>query len=286
MTTITNRDRIDMTIIDAHPFNDEQPLQQSTKGSSGPAGNAVHGLLRTLASERIKLTTIRSNRIIVGLTITIGMFVSWAVATFVTDEVLTVAGVFSFSIVFTAVFAAVAGILSFTSEAEHGTLGLTIAARPERIAVAAGKTISAGLFGALLGAAGLAAGLGGAALSGIDFGDTSTIAPTAGWAMLFTTLAAVLGLGIGMIGRSSAAAISGLLVWWLVIENLIVAFTDRQVSRYLPFTAGNRLLDFESDESELLGDLLSRPVGALVFGGYTLVALLIGVVMFHRSDAA
>ncbi len=152
--------------------------------------------------------------------------------------------------------------------------------------MATAKTISAALFGVLLGATGLAAGLSGAALSGIDLGDASTIAPTAGWAILFTTLAAILGLGVGMISRSSAAAISGLLVWWLVIENLIVAFADRQLSRSLPFTAGNRLLDFESDESELLGNLLSRPTGALIFAGYTLAALLIGVAMFNRSDAA
>ncbi len=214
----------------------------TARSSPRSGGNVASSLLRTLASERIKLTTIRSNRIILGLTVAIGMSVSWAVATFVTDEVLTVAEVFSFSIVFTAVFAAVA--------------------------------------------AGLASGLAGAALSGIDFGDTSTIVPTAGWAILFTTLAAILGLGFGMISRSGAPAISGLLVWWLVIENLIVAFADRQVSRYLPFTAGNRLLDFEPDESELLGDLLSRATGARIFGGYTLAALLIGVAMFQRSDAA
>jgi ABC-2 type transport system permease protein len=289
MTITTNRDQIDMTITEYQPANDHTPTPPSALHSPTPSpkpdGNFARSLVRTLASERIKLTTIRSNRIIVGLTVAIGLSVSWAVATFVTDEVLTVAEVFSFSIVFTAVFAAVAGILSFTAEAEHGTLGLTIAARPERTAVTVAKTISAGLFGALLGAAGLAAGLAGAALSGINVGDTSTIVPTSGWAILFTTLAAILGLGVGMISRSGAGAISGLLVWWLVIENLIVAFADRQVSRYLPFTAGNRLLDFEPEESELLGDLLSRPAGALIFGGYTLAALLIGAAMFRRSDA-
>ena len=290
MTITTNRDQTDMTIIDAQPNNGHTPAPTSVSPSSRPSpregGNVAGSFVRALASERIKLTTIRSNRIILGLTITIGMSVSWAVATFVTDEILTIAEVFSFSIVFTAVFAAVAGILNFTAEAEHGTLGLTIAARPERMAVATAKTVSAGLFGALLGAAGLASGLAGAALSGIDFGDTSTIAPTAGWAILFTTLAAILGLGVGLMSRSSSGAISGVLVWWLVIENLIVAFADRQVSRYLPFTAGNRLLDFEPEESELLGDLLSRPAGALIFGGYALAALVIGVAMFRRSDAA
>jgi len=36
----------------------------------------------------------------------------------------------------------------------------------------------------------------------------------------------------------------------------------------------------------LLGGLLARPTEALIFGGYTLAALLIGITMFHRSDAA
>lgn len=250
-----------------------------------PKGQGAGPILRTLLSERIKLTTIRSNRVILGLTVAVGFFVSWAVATFVTDEVLTVAGLFSFATVFTAVFAAVAGILSITAEAEHGTLGLTIAARPERLAVAIAKTISAALSGLLLGAASLTASLTGAVVGGVEFGDTSTIVPTAGWALLFTTLAAVLGLGVGMISRNSAAAISGLLIWWLVVENLIVAFADQTVSRYLPFAAGNRLLNFEPEESNMLGDLLSRPSAAIVFGGYTLAALLIASTIFHRSDA-
>ena len=72
----------------------------------------------------------------------------------------------------------------------------------------------------------------------------------------------------------------------LALEDLIVAFADRQVSRHLPFTTGNRLLDFEPDESELLGGLMSRPTGALIFSGYTLAALLIGITMFHPSDPA
>ncbi len=83
-------------------------------------GQLAGPILRTLVSERINPTTIRSNRVILGLTAAIGSFVSWAVAAFVTDEILTVAGVFSFATVFTAVLAAVAGILSLITEAEPG----------------------------------------------------------------------------------------------------------------------------------------------------------------------
>lgn len=47
---------------------------------------------------------------------------TWAIATYVTDEVPTVAEIFNVGTIFTAVFAAAAGILLFTSESQHGTI--------------------------------------------------------------------------------------------------------------------------------------------------------------------
>ena len=70
-------------------------------------------------SEWIKLATVRSPKAIAGLTIVVGGLASFMVARFVTDEEITVANVFGFSAVFTAVFAAVSGILIYTAETEH-----------------------------------------------------------------------------------------------------------------------------------------------------------------------
>ena len=100
------------------------------------------------------------------------------------------------------------------------------------------------------------------------------------------SLASVLGLGIGMIARHSTAAISGLLVWWLVVENLLNAFLDPRFSRLLPFVAGNGLLPLDDPAAsiETLSATLSRTENALVFGGYATLAFTIGTVLLCRRD--
>jgi len=106
------------------------------------------------------------------------------------------------------------------------------------------------------------------------------------WALLFTSLAALLGLSVGMIVRHGAGAISGLLVWWLVVENLLTLFLPEQVSRFLPFFAGNGLLAIDSDTATpaSIAVALTRPENALVFGGYTTIALVVGTMLLYRRD--
>ncbi len=252
---------------------------QPAHGKNGPGlGSALGSALR---SEVVKLSTVRSFRAIAALTILVGGFAAFAVAWLVTDQVITVANVFGFSAVFTAVFAAVSGIVAHTAEAEHGTAAQSFAAQPRRSVVVAAKTITVVGYTALLGLAGLAAGALGAALAGVELGDTSTIPATVGWATGFATLSGVLGLGIGLIARQSAAAISGLLVWWLVVESLVAVFAPERYVRFLPFYAGNGMLALADEGDPATFD---RPVTALVFAGYAVVALLAGSIVVHRSD--
>lgn len=231
-----------------------------------------------LHSEWIKLTTIRANKAILALTVAVGALVAWSSAVFVTDEVQTVSEVFIFSTVLTAVFASVAGILMFSSEAQHGTLATALTAQPARWVIVAAKTIMAAAIGLVLGAAGMIAGFGGAVVGGLSMGDTSTMAATIAWALAFTTLSAVLGLGVGMVVRHSSGAISGLLVWSLVVENLFTVFLPEQISRFLPFVAGNNLLAIKGRGAfaENAALALTRVQDALIFGGYTAVALVVG----------
>jgi len=273
MTTITHQP------TDHRPAADQPAARTRNK--------TLKALPTTLRSEWIKLSTIRSNTAILALTVALNGLVSWAIANFVTDEgELFVDKVFAFSTLFTAVFAAVAGILIFSSEAQHGTLAPTLTAQPARLALATAKTLTAAAFGAVLGAAGLAAGLVGASASDIETGDASSILGTSLWAVLFVSLASVLGLGIGMIARHSTAAISGLLVWWLVVESLLNVFLDQGRSRLLPFVAGNGLLPLADPaaSTEALSATLSNTENALVFGGYATLALTIGTVLLCRRD--
>jgi ABC-2 type transport system permease protein len=239
-----------------------------------------------LRSEWIKLASVRVNRVVLALAVVIAGLAAWAVATAVTDEVLTVSQVFVFPTLLVAVLAAVAGILIFTSEAQHGTLASAVTAQPSRSVLAAGKTVMAVGFGLALGVAGSVAGAAGAALAGLETGDVSAMAVTFGYALLYTSLAGMFGLGIGMIVRHGAGAISGLLVWWFVAENLILAFAPATVARFLPFDAGYRMLGVGSDfdSPEMIAAALTRPQYALVFAGCSVLAAFIGAALFVRRD--
>ncbi len=188
---------------------------------------------------------------------------------------------------FCAVFTSVAGILVFTSDVQHGTLEPTPVAQPPRTTVAAAKAAVALTFGAAIAAVGQLAGLLGGVLSSADLGDGSTIINRAAWAIAFVALASALGLGVGMIARHSAAAVSGLLVWWLVVESLIVARAPARVARLLPFVAGNGMIGIEMDspDPELAGLTLTRTQDALVLGAYATLALAAGIAVLHRQEA-
>jgi hypothetical protein len=250
------------------------------------AGGDVRAVLAALRSDWIKASTVRSNRAILLLALLGGLLVSWAVATFVTDEVLVVSEVGFYWTSVTSMLAAIGGVLLFGSEVQYGTLAAAVAARPARWIIALSKTLTAAALGLVVGAVGLAAGFGGAALAGLDMGATSALPATIGWALLFTTLSAVLGLGIGMIVRHSTAAIAGVLVWGFVIENLFNLFLPVEISRFLPFFAGNKLLAYANDfdTPAALAVALTRPESALVFAGYTAVALIVGSVLLYRRD--
>lgn len=241
-----------------------------------------------LHSEWIKFSTIRSNRIILALTVAIGIVTTWGSAVFVKHEVLTIAEVFIFPVVLTAVLAAVAGILVFTSEVQHGTLAAALTARPDRRVVVAAKAVVAAGFGLALGVIGMITGFAGSVAGGLGMGDTSGMATTPLWALVYTSGAGLLGLGVGMIVRHSAGAIAGILVWWMVVENLILQFAPAKAVRFLPFDAGYRLLGMESDfdSPEILAATLTRPQYALIFGTYAVGAAVIGTVLLQRRDVS
>jgi hypothetical protein len=182
--------------------------------------------------------------------------------------------------------AAVTGILMFTGEAQHGTLAVTLAARPARWVIVATKAALAGAVGLAFGAAAMLAGFAGAALGGAELGSASALTSRALWALLYISLAAVIGLGVGMIVRHSAGAISGLLMWSFVVENLFAPALPDGVVHFLPFSAGYRLLDAGSDFKPpvVIAHELARAQYALIFGAFALVSLAIGTVLLYRRD--
>jgi hypothetical protein len=254
-------------------------------------GDAVAAVPAALRSEWIKLRSLRSTKAILALTVVMGVLLSWILATFVktdphTDEVFTIGQTFIFSTWLTTVLATITGTLLFTSEVQHGTLASVVTAQPARWVSVAAKAVTASGFGLVMGIAGMAAGLAGAVLGGLDAGDTSGMAATALWGLLLTTMAPTFGLGVGMIIRHSSAAVSTVLVWALVLENLIRGFAPAALSRLMPFSAANGLLDIRAagDTDETLAAALSRVQDAFLFAGYSVAVLMIGTVLLYRRD--
>ncbi|MEO6571465.1 MAG: hypothetical protein ABIO83_07945 [Ilumatobacteraceae bacterium] len=183
--------------------------------------------------------------------------------------------------------AVVMGTLLFTSEVQHGTLAAAVTTQPARWLIVTAKAAVGLCFGLAMGVAGMAAGLGGAVLGGLEAGDTSRSLATAEWGLLLTTLAPVLGLGVGMIIRHSAGAVTTVLVWALVIENLIKGFAPATFSRLMPFSAANGLLGITAagDNAETMAAALSRVHDAFLFSGYIVLAIAIGTALLYRRDA-
>ncbi len=252
----------------------------------------VAALPAALRSEWIKLRSLRSTPALLGAVVIIGVLLSWVVATFVktdpdTHKVFTIGETFIFSTWLTTVLAVVMGTLLFTSEVQHGTLATVVTTQPARAVIVIAKAAIGFCLGLAMGIAGMAAGFGGAVLGGLEAGDTSGSLTTALWGLLLTSLAPVLGLGIGMIIRHSAGAAATVLVWALVIENLVKGFAPANFSRFLPFSAATGLLGIKSagDNAKTMAAALTRVEDAFVFSGYIVLALAVGTALLYRTDA-
>ena len=253
--------------------------------------DALAAVPAALRSEWIKVRSLRSTPGLIAAVAGIGVLLSWILATFVktdpdTHLPFTVGETFVFSTWLTMVLAIVMGALSITSEVQHGTLATAVTTQPARWVIVAAKAIVSSGLGLAMGIVGMAAGLAGAVVGGLEAGDTSGSLTTAGWGLLLTALAPVLGLGIGMIVRHSAGAITGVLVWALVIENIIKGFVPASVTRLMPFSAAAGLLDIKTagDNAETLAAALTRLQDAVVFSVYIALALAIGTALLYRTD--
>jgi hypothetical protein len=252
--------------------------------------DSITAVPHALASEWTKLRSLRSNVAMLCGTTAVGIVLVWILALFVktdstTGETYTIGNSFSFPSWLSTVMAVIAGILVVTSEVQHGTLAGVITAQPVRWVIVAAKTVTAAGFGLVMGAAGMLAGVTGGVLGGLDAGDTSRMPATVAWGLLLTTVAAVFGLGIGMIVRHGSAAISVTLVWVFVIENLVRGLASPTLYRYLPFNPPNGLLGIPiTADPEALAVAFTRVQDALLFGGYTAATLAVGTVLLYRRD--
>ena len=173
-----------------------------------------------------------------------------------------------------ALFAALLGAMSITSEVRHGTLRPTFLVTPGRGRVILAKVWASTLVGArfgLLGSA-VAAGAGTVALRarGIDVqleGGDYALLLAGGTAA--AALWAAIGVGIGAVVRNQVPALVGICAWLLFVEGLLVGdIADvAQVGRFAPGALGEALSG--QDPSTLLAPALSAFLLALYAAAFT-----------------
>jgi hypothetical protein len=279
-------------------------ITTTTTAATTSAGGSTHHLDRSasaspvadlrsaILSEWIKLRSIRTTAVFTGLAGVIGIAMSMilgrAVRTDPYDHLpFTIGNTFLVSSWLTTLFAVVAGTLLITSDLQHGTFAVALTARPSKPILVAAKVAIAAVLGFAMGVLGIVGGLLGGLAGGMDRGDMSGAASGVAWALVLTTLAAVLGLGVGTIVRHSAGAVTAVLVWALAGETLIRSMAPASVSRLLPFSAAHGLLGTRSvaDSPETLAAALSHAADAAVIGCWAAVAAVIGTVVLLRSDS-
>jgi ABC-2 type transport system permease protein len=184
-----------------------------------------------------------------------------------------------------ALFAALLGALSITSEIRHGTIRPTFVVNPWRGRVVAAKVLASTMIGAGFGltASALAAGVGTAALRvrGIDIqlggGDYALLlAGSAAAAALW----AAIGVGIGAVVRHQVPTLIGISAWLLFVEGLLVGDVVGvgEIGRFAPGALGM------AASGQDPGTLLAPALGALLLALYAVAAAAAGWVTTTRRD--
>lgn len=179
-------------------------------------------------------------------------------------------------------FALVLGIRGVTDEFRHGVIVPTLLLEPTRGRVLWGKAVTLAAAGALLAALAQAAMVGLAVLLLQGRGVQATVAGSdlaaMGGLVAASALWAMIGVAVGAVVRHQIPAVVGALVWVLVVENLGAGLLG-QAGRYLPGQAAHALAS-----ASQAGTLLAPAIGAVVLGGYALLAMVAATVRMTRAD--
>lgn len=250
-----------------------------------------------LAVERIKLFSTRSPWWCMGLIVVLGLAASVLFAAFapaVTPAASQIGTAIGGWVIM------VMAALAVTTEYQFGTIRASFVATPNRFAVLASKTVFITAVAALLGlvvaflAWGVAIPLAGSR-GDLALDSGAAFRGTVGYALVYAGYA-VIAVGVGMLVRHTAAAISILLVWALVVEQVVgsIFFFALDVNLYswLPFqnagnfsTAGDPAATGETQGAPVI-DYAFGPWGSLAyFFGVALVVWVIGMVVTLRRDA-
>ncbi len=265
-----------------------QPIQIA------PLGH--YRIKHVVKSEILKVLTLRSTAITVGVTVIAGLLVTWLVTRSnlhqgngfyigfdPTQNSLT-------GMIVAGLTGGVFGALLVTGEYASGTIRLSLAATPRRpillaakIGVAAAATLA---FSELLSFASFF--LGQAVLSGGGAPSASLGSPGALRAVAMTgafiSLMALMSFGLGLILRSTAGAIAGFAGVIFVLPLVMHRISEHDL-RYVPTAILTNSIMSTVNQGPGINQPVSPAIGLLLMAIYSAIALGVGAVLFVRRDA-
>lgn len=280
-----------------------------------PGRSAAHAVTfaNVLRSEWIKFWSLRSTLWTLASTVVVMAAVSWLAVFFTAreafdpatkpaDAALLVAMLHDPSIVLTGadlakLVVAVLGVLIVTGEYSTGMIRSTLTAVPKRLPALWAKALV--LTAVVAGAAAVAAVLSWAVAlptlhahdAALDMGDPQTQRIMLG-GVLYLVAISLLAFAVGAIVRLSAGALATVLGLLLVVEVMfrtIPADFFRNVSPFLPGTAGHQLLSTQAsiDQARATSSaaVLDPWVGFGVMMIWVVVLLAAAAVLLRRRDA-
>jgi ABC-type transport system involved in multi-copper enzyme maturation permease subunit len=247
-------------------------------------------------SEILKIMTLRSTAITVGLTVIAGLLVTWLVTRSnlhqgsgfyigfdPTQNSLT-------GMIVAGLTGGVFGALLVTGEYSSGTVRLSLAATPKRPILLAAKigvaSVATLVFCELLSFASFF--LGQAVLSAGGAPSASLGSPGALRAVVMTgafiALMALMSFGLGLILRNTAGAIAGFVGIIFVLPLVMHGISEHDL-RYVPTNILSNSIMSTVNQGPGINQPVSPAIGLLLMAIYAAVALGAGAVLFVRRDA-
>jgi ABC-2 type transport system permease protein len=176
------------------------------------------------------------------------------------------------------------GLLAMAGEHRHETITTTFLAAPRRRRVVLAKLAASSLVAA---GAGALCALGSAAVgmpwlrsAGVAVTVDGEVLGVAAGLVTSTALYGALGVSVGALVRSPAAAVAVVLTWLLALEGIVAdVFAASGVGRWLPASTGRALVSAGMSEGAL-----DPPVAAAAFGAYVACFATAAVVFTLRRD--
>jgi ABC-type transport system involved in multi-copper enzyme maturation permease subunit len=183
------------------------------------------------------------------------------------------------------------GILIMTNEYRHGTAVGTFLVTPKRSTVLFAKLIAASLAGLVVQIFSYIFAVG-SGLFALNFFEPH--APVPGELLMKVFRATVIsglvlgivGVGLGALVKNQVVAVTGAVIWTLIVEGLIVAFVE-SIGKYLPAGAITGLVNVDFGENEFnfaIENYLSPGPATLVLLGYAAVFSIIAMRTTLRRD--